>query len=76
MRHLIIKGYSLYVNASFYEVYETLQEAYAKALLYGKSNDTDILPMWGNKVVKEKLNLFDPSRNNDVLNPVTNRQVI
>ena len=42
-----IKGYSLYVNNAFYEVYDALEEAKEMAIRYGRFNTTEILPMWG-----------------------------
>ena len=43
----IVKGYSLYVNNAFYEVYDALEEANEMAIRYGRSNTTDVLPMYG-----------------------------
>ena len=43
----IIKGYSLYVNNTFYEVYDALKDANEMAIRYDRSNTTEILPMWG-----------------------------
>ena len=43
----IIKGYSLYVNNAFYEVYGALEDANKMAIRYGRFNATEILPMWG-----------------------------
>ena len=43
----IIKGYSLYVNCAFYEVYDALEEANEMAIRYSRFNNTEILPMWG-----------------------------
>ena len=48
--NMVVKGYSLYVNACFYEVYETLREANRMAWRYGKSNEVEIFPMWGIEV--------------------------
>ena len=42
-----IKGYSLYVNNTFYEVYDALEDANEMAIRYGRFNTTEVLPMWG-----------------------------
>jgi len=42
-----IKGYSLYVNNAFYEVYDALEDANQMAIRYSRSNTTEVLPMWG-----------------------------
>lgn len=49
-----IKGYSLYVNNTFYEVYDALEEAEVMAIRYGRSNTTEVLPMWGTANTKGK----------------------
>ncbi len=50
----IIKGYSLYVNNAFYEVYDALEDANEIAIRYSRSNTTEILPMWGTANTKGK----------------------
>ena len=47
MQQMKVKGYSLYVNCSFYEVYESLDKAHEMAIRYGRFNTTEVLPMWG-----------------------------
>ena len=47
-----IKGYSLYVNCAYYEVYESLEKANEMAIRYGRFNNTEILPMWGTATTK------------------------
>ena len=42
----VIVGVSLYVNNSFYEVYETPSEAFAMSIRYG-SQQISVLPMMG-----------------------------
>lgn len=41
-----ITGFSLYVNTSYYQTYESLADAEAAANRYNAFNVVEILPMW------------------------------